>query len=166
MFSDQTIPDSPINLFKKLKSLILIHTGINWKTLFKVLPAFPILQSLVLCRNNMSDTDNIVLQENTLSTLKFLNLEDTNLEDFEGLKKLKDLKSLERLILNRNKLSRFGNIDGFKSLKALSIQHGAIEIPVAIAELAKIDSIEYFNIRHNPIGNKLGNGYVRQRSVA
>jgi hypothetical protein len=48
-------------------------------------------------------------------------LEDTNLEDFEGLKKLKDLKSLERLILNRNKLSRFGNIDGFKSLKALSI---------------------------------------------
>lgn len=39
-------------------------------------------------------------------------------------------------------------------------------VPIAISELGRIDTVEYFNIRHNPIGNKLGNGYVRQRSVA
>lgn len=82
MFSEQRILHSPIGLFQNLNSLILIHTGINWSIVFKVLPAFPNLDSLVLCRNNMSDTDNIQLEENTLQTLKFLNLEDTNLDTF------------------------------------------------------------------------------------
>jgi len=41
-----------------------------------------------------------------------------------------------------------------------------VAVPIAISELGRIDTIEYFNIRHNPIGSKLGNGYVRQRSVA
>ena len=85
---------------------------------------------------------------------------------FEGIKKFKNLKALDRLILNKNKLERFGEIDGFKSLKSISIENNLVAVPIAISELGRIDSIEYFNIRHNPIGNKLGNGYVRQRSVA
>jgi Leucine-rich repeat (LRR) protein len=107
-----------------------------------------------------------VLEENTLQFLKFLNLEDTNMASFEGIKKFKNLKALDRLILNKNKLERFGEIDGFKSLKSISIENNLVAVPIAISELGRIDSIEYFNIRHNPIGNKLGNGYVRQRSVA
>lgn len=62
--------------------------------MFNVLPAFPVVETLVLCFNDMNDTENIVLEEGTLQTLKFLNLESTHLKSFEGIKKFKDLKSL------------------------------------------------------------------------
>jgi len=75
LFSEEVVPRSPINLFQSLQSLILIHTGSRWKTVFSVLPAFPHLESLVLCRNDLSDFENIVLEQDTLQSLKFLNLE-------------------------------------------------------------------------------------------
>jgi len=37
----------------------LINTGLNWKTLFKIIKAFNRLRELVLCRNNMTDYENI-----------------------------------------------------------------------------------------------------------
>ena len=57
--------DSSIDLiegkpvFPKLKTLVLINTGINWRTLFKVIKAFNKLKELVLCRNQMTDYENI-----------------------------------------------------------------------------------------------------------
>lgn len=54
-FTEEVLPRSPIGIFPQLRSLVLIHTGCKWKTVFSVLPAFPVLESLVLCRNDMTD---------------------------------------------------------------------------------------------------------------
>lgn len=93
-YAENTIPRSPIGVFQSLQSLILIHTGCRWKTVFSVLPAFPQLDSLVLCRNDMTDYENIVLGEDTLQRLKFLNLEETNMSSFDGVRKFSKLGAL------------------------------------------------------------------------
>lgn len=62
-------------------------------------------------------------------------------EHFEGLKKFKNLPLLDKLILNRNKLKRFGIIDGFRSLKCLSLESNLIDVPIAISELSKLDTL-------------------------
>jgi hypothetical protein len=58
---------------------------LNWRLVCKVLPAFPVLEELFLCKNDMRDYENIGSVEN-LKYLKLLNLENTLLEDIEGLK--------------------------------------------------------------------------------
>ena len=136
LYSDQVIGVSPVNIFKNLRSMVLIDTQLTWKILFKVCPAFPAVEELVLCRNNMLDVENIVLDEqHSFKQLKFINLEEVEMEDhhFEGIKKFKDLPILERLIMNRNKLKRFGHIEGFKALKCLSLEYNLIEVPFAIS---------------------------------
>lgn len=69
-----------------------------------------------------------------------MNLEETEMTDehFEGLKKFKDHPNLDRLILNRNKLKKFGVIEGFKSLTGLALEYNHIEVPFAISELSKL----------------------------
>lgn len=68
--------------------------------------------------------------------------------------------------MNRNLLKRFGDIEGFKALKCLSLEYNLIDDPFAISELSKLSTLEYFNIKHNPVASKLGIAYVRQRSVS
>ena len=58
------------------------------------------------------------------------------------------------------------DLTGFSSLKHLSVQFCALEKPVALARFAELKSIESFNVKHNPMGDKLGHGYIRMRAVA
>ncbi len=59
----------------------------------------------------MRDYENIGSVEN-LKYLKLLNLENTLLEDIEGLKEpiLYKIKTLQHIILNKNKLKSIGSI--------------------------------------------------------
>jgi hypothetical protein len=59
MYTDKVINVSPVNIFKNLKSMVLIDTDLNWKKLFKVYPSFPSVEELVLCRNKMFDYENV-----------------------------------------------------------------------------------------------------------
>ncbi len=42
-------------VFRRLRVLILINTGLGWRTFFKVVGAFNKLRELVICRNDMAD---------------------------------------------------------------------------------------------------------------
>ena len=46
-------------IFPRLKTLVLINTGLSWRILFKIIKAFDKLRELVLCRNDMTDYENI-----------------------------------------------------------------------------------------------------------
>ena len=63
------------SLFPRLKCLILINTGLTWKSFFKVLPAFAQVQEFILCKNNLVDVENICEKRLLyLQAAKFLNL--------------------------------------------------------------------------------------------
>ena len=155
-------------LFKNLRTLILIKTGLTWKSFFKVLPVFRNVHEFILCKNNLSDTENIDKTKlDCLEETRFLNLEETRLFEFSDLHAFSKLPKLEKLILNRNELKTVGkDITGFSALKHLSVQFCAFEKPVVLARLSEIKSIESINVKHNPMGDKLGHAYIRMRAVA
>jgi hypothetical protein len=82
-------------IFPKLKTLVLINTGLKWKSLFKIIRAFSKLKELVLCKNDLTDYENIDQTKfDCFEELLFLNLEDTGLKDFKNLMVFKDLPKL------------------------------------------------------------------------
>ena len=151
-----------------MRTLILIKTGLTWKNFFKVLPAFRHVHEFILCKNNLSDTENIDSTKlGCLEETRFLNLEETRLMEFSDLHAFSKLPKLEKLILNRNDLKSIKEgLTGFSSLKHLSVQFCALAKPVALARFAELKSIESFNVKHNPMGDKLGHAYIRMRAVA
>ena len=111
-------------MFKNLRSLILINTGLTWKSFFKVVSAFKHVHEFILCKNNLSDTVNIDHTKlDYLEEARFLNLEECNLTQFSTLHVYSKLPKLEKLILNKNGLKELGkDITGFTQLKHLSVQ--------------------------------------------
>jgi tubulin-specific chaperone E len=92
-------------LFKNLKVLVLIKMELTWSVVSSVLNAFPMLEELVLCRNDLNDYENLVIGEN-LKNLQTLNLEDTNNENFKNIHDAFGiLPNLQKLVLNRNRIS-------------------------------------------------------------
>lgn len=111
--------------------------GLSWKDISAILPAFPVLEDLILCLNDLTDTENINLREKDLQNLKFLNLESANLEEFDdNLKKFGNLPNLEKLIMNKNKLKSLGKFDNFKNVKLVSLEKNLIENPRIFTELS------------------------------
>lgn len=55
---------------------------------------------------------------------------------------------------------------GFASLKHLSVQNCGFEKPVVLYEISLFKNLESLNVKHNTIGDKYGNTYVRMRAVA
>ena len=164
--SDGTVENvSPKGVFKTLKTLNLIDMGLTWRQISRVLGAFPNLENLILCRNNLVDFQNIQIGEN-LKALKFLNLENTCLSDFSGIKVFGDLPELEKLILNQNNLSKLGQFSNFKKVTSLSLEGNPISNPQILTEISQFPELVYLNIKHIPITETYGKSYVRQRSVA
>lgn len=104
-----------VNLFANLRCLILINTGLTWKSFFKVVSAFKAVHEFILCKNDLSDVENIDSHKlKYMSDATFINLEDTNQSDFTPLRVFGSLSYLEKLILNNNPLEGLGkNITGF-----------------------------------------------------
>lgn len=155
-------------LFKSLKCLILIKTNLTWETFFKVVSAFSRVQEFILCKNDLSDIASIdKARLKHLDEARFLNLEETNLTNFNDLQVFSDLPKLEKLILNKNEFKELGRkAHGFNNLKYLSLQECSLSRPVALYEMSLLENIESLNVKHNPIGEKYGNSYVRMRAVA
>ena len=80
-----------MEVFNNLSSIILINMNLTWKTLSKVLPAFRNVEELVVCRNKLSDFENLIIREGDLKNLKLINVEENNLNDFSGLMKFSHL---------------------------------------------------------------------------
>lgn len=155
-------------MFRSLRCLILIKTGLSWGSFFRVVCAFGRVEEFILCKNDLSDVEEISKEKlGYLKETRFLNLEETNLRDINDLQVFSELPNLEKLILNKNEFKQFGRkLHGFQALKHLSVQHCALSKPLALYELSLLPSIESLNVKHNPIGDKFGNSYVRMRAVA
>jgi Leucine-rich repeat (LRR) protein len=113
-----------VKCFPNLKCLILINTGLKWKSFFKVVAAFMEVYEFILCKNDLSDVENILGEKlKYMQEARFINLEETNQHTFDPLRVFSSLPQLDKLILNNNPLSELGkNITGFTELKHLSVQ--------------------------------------------
>lgn len=164
-----SMKDFPVGqIFPRLKCLILINIGLTWKDLMKVSAAFDeSIEELILCKNDLSDIENLQMDKiNKMKQLTFVNLEETKLTSFQAVNAFSSLPHLEKIILNRNDIKELGHIEGFHSMKHLSVQYCGIDDPVVIYQISKLRELESLNIKNNPVGERLGNSHVRMRAVA
>jgi hypothetical protein len=166
--SDQVIRLEESRPFPNLKCLILINTGLKWKSFFKVVGAFREAYEFILCKNDLSDVENIAEERlQYMQETRFINLEETNQTSFDRLRVFSSLPHLDKLILNNNPLEELGkDITGFLELKHLSVQSCRFSKPIVLNQISAFPNLESLNAKHNPMGDKLGNSYVRMRAVA
>ena len=46
------------------------------------------------------------------------------------------------------------------------MQYCEINDPVVIYQISRFQELESLNIKHNPVGDRMGNSHIRMRSVA
>ncbi|PPR94868.1 hypothetical protein GOBAR_AA25802 [Gossypium barbadense] len=93
-------------LLKAIRVLVLNSTGINWSQVEILEHSLPVIEELHLMGNNISSikpTSSSTVQG--FDSLRLLNLEDNCLAEWDEILKLSQLKSLEQLYLNKNKLT-------------------------------------------------------------
>ncbi|KAL8185869.1 UNVERIFIED_CONTAM: hypothetical protein K2H54_059164 [Gekko kuhli] len=142
--------------FCKLRVLALNQTGVTWAEVLLCATGWPALEELYLASNEIS-----VLQRpiDVLQTLKWLDLSDNQLTDGNQLQLIADLPSLERLILSNNGISSIcfpdvgfgGKTRMFPSLTHLVVNGNRIAEWSVINELDKLQSLQSFDCRNNPL---------------
>ncbi|XP_054831046.1 tubulin-specific chaperone E isoform X1 [Eublepharis macularius] len=152
--------DSPptSGAFCKLRVLALNQTGVTWDEVLLCATGWPALEELYLASNEIS-----VLQRpiDVLQTLKWLDLSDNQLTDGYQLQLIAGLPRLERLILANNEISsicfpdvEFGKKTAlFPSLTHLVVKGNRIAEWSVINELDKLQSLQSFDCRNNPLMN-------------
>ncbi|CAK72662.1 unnamed protein product (macronuclear) [Paramecium tetraurelia] len=151
---------------KHIEILVLIDMQLNWKDISLIIPAFPKVQQLLLCKNTLVDYENLQFRNTDLQDLKILNLEQTGLQDFDYVQKsFGNLPNLERLILNKNNLIDLPLVTEFKALKHLALDHNHFAMPQFLNKIGKLQ-LNSLSIKHNPLVDKFGKLYLRQRAIA
>ena len=151
-------------MFKKLKTLILIKTGITWKVLRILMESLNNIEELVLCRNNLGKGCDFTAED--LPNLKFLDLEENNILRFADILSVGNLKSLEKLNINRNEIDSFGKFTGFEKLKILSFENNKFEDRNVLTEFKQFTCLEEIRLKYNPFIKKYDDKYIWQRSIA
>ncbi|KAH1032191.1 hypothetical protein J1N35_044365 [Gossypium stocksii] len=168
-------------LLKAIRVLVLNSTGINWSQVEILEHSLPVIEELHLMGNNISSikpTSSSTVQG--FDSLRLLNLEDNCLAEWDEILKLSQLKSLEQLYLNKNKLTCIFYPDKNKIQEFLS-NHESFEesyFPFQnlrclllgsneMNDLASIDSLNTFpklidiRLSDNPIADPARGGLPR-----
>ncbi|GMI85088.1 PFIFFERLING, TUBULIN-FOLDING COFACTOR E [Hibiscus trionum] len=157
-------------LLKGIRVLVLNSTGINWSQVEILEHSLPVIEELHLMGNKISaikPTSSSTVQG--FDSLRLLNLEDNCLTEWNEILKLSQLKSLEQLYLNKNKLNSIFYPDKNKILELLANQESWSN---EISDLASIDSLNSFpklidiRLSENPIAYSRRGGLLRFALIA
>ncbi|CAK9186881.1 unnamed protein product [Ilex paraguariensis] len=141
-----------------MRVLVLNNTGINWMQVEILRNSLPVIEELHLMGNKLREitrTTSITVQQ--FGSLRLINLEDNYISNWDEILKLSQVRSLEKLHLNKNNLHRiwYPNCDTihellngcgsleksnrpFQNLRCLLLGSNNIE------DLASIDSLNSF----------------------
>ncbi|KAM7279303.1 hypothetical protein ACFE04_006437 [Oxalis oulophora] len=131
-------------LLKGIRVLVLNSTGINWTQVEMIKSSLPIVEELHLKGNNIRTIEP--KSSNTVEGfdfLRLLNLDDNCISEWKEVLKLSQLKSLEQLYLNKNKLTHifYSSCEShvpFQNLCCLLLGGNNIE------DMASVDSLNHF----------------------
>lgn len=129
-----------------LKTLVLIGMRLTWARILPLIPQFPQLQELLVCKNLCSDLVPISHPQ-----LQLLNLESNGISSWSQVSScFQHLPNLEKLILNDNFLREIVYEGGFLRLTGLSLTRNHLQSWDSIHEIAKFPSgVTELRISHN-----------------
>ncbi|KAK8956744.1 hypothetical protein KSP39_PZI000251 [Platanthera zijinensis] len=173
-----------LSSLKSIRILVLNNCGVSWKQVERLKQYLPAVEELHLMGNNISTTTPIPFEPDIpnvegFKSLRLLNLEDSCINLWEEIMKLSNLRSLQQLHLNKNKLNRIfyttnhplpalqdGCHAPFENLECLLL--GSNEIDA----LASVDSLNFFpslvdvRLSENPVTDLSKGGVSRFVLVA
>ncbi|OMO81652.1 hypothetical protein CCACVL1_12327 [Corchorus capsularis] len=173
-------------LLKGIRVLVLNNTGINWSQVEILERSLPAIEELHLRGNNLSTikTTSSPTVEG-FDSLRLLNLEDNCIAEWTEILKLSQLKSLEQLYLNKNKLTSIfypddnkiqellSNRDSheesylpFQNLRCLLLGSNKINDPASIDSLNSFPKLIDTRLSDNPITDPGRGGMPRYVLVA
>ncbi|GMJ11703.1 PFIFFERLING, TUBULIN-FOLDING COFACTOR E [Hibiscus trionum] len=173
-------------LLKGIRVLVLNSTGINWSQVEILEHSLPVIEELHLMGNKISaikPTSSSTVQG--FDSLRLLNLEDNCLTEWNEILKLSQLKSLEQLYLNKNKLNSIfypdkkkiqeflGNQESceesyllFQNLRCLLLGSNEISDPASIDSLNSFPKLIDIRLSDNPITDPGRGGLPRYVLIA
>lgn len=156
----------PSEIYPKLKHLILISMGLNFKTLSKVMPYFQGIDELVICNNYCNDFENINLEQ--FQNISKINLEDNKIDTAKGhkLEILSQLKNLERLSLLSNMVSEIPCIEKFTKLEQVNISRNNFQDGKIFGELCKVPNLTHLRFKYNPVSYRYNKNHSRQWAIS
>lgn len=168
--------DSPKEVFKNMKTLVLIRMGLTWEKINRISPFFPNIQELVICHNECNDFENIseATFEN-FKNLKVLNLDDnkivvkspTNQQNemtevkSQNLDILSKFTVLTDLIVCNNEIHRFEDAEKLPNLDYLNLEQNGITSTEILVDLRNCKKLNSIRILKNPISDIHTNRHVR-----
>ncbi len=156
--------DGPAAAFPRLKKLIAIATSLTFASVDRIAPFLPVLEELVLCRNDCHDFEH--LDASKFPLLQSLNLENNKVTDQSQTGLLGKLPSLRELALNQNEVSRFPNPEQFRELENLNLSHNIIADGRVLSDLRNCPKLRSLKINYNPIEQGLNKKDISRRAVA
>ncbi|KAK7412798.1 hypothetical protein VNO78_04433 [Psophocarpus tetragonolobus] len=166
---------SELPLLKNIQVVVLNNTGVDWEQVELLRQSLTTIEELHIMGNNIS---RILSGSSSMvqgfDYLRLLNLEDNRVDDWDEIMKLSQLRSLEKLYLNRNCLNSLfypdngGQHDSevtcynpFQNLRCLLLGSNNI------GDLASVDSLNLFpnlvdvRLSDNPITDSRSGGVPR-----
>ncbi|KAK4798206.1 hypothetical protein SAY86_030532 [Trapa natans] len=170
-----------LSQLKHLRVLVLNNSGVNWTHVELLKESLPSIEELHLMGNKIAEikpTKSSTVEG--FDSLRLLNLEDNSIAEWDEILKLSQLKSLEKLQLNKNCLKHvfypggdiirgtFGeeSFNPFQNLRCLFLGGNLIEDAVSIDSLNLFPQLVDVRLSENPVTDPARGGITRFVQVA
>lgn len=162
--SDKNV-DELINPY--LKVLVLIGMHLDWSQIEAISPTLTYIEELHLCKNKCSKiSSEYEISKDTWKHLKYINLEENNISDWEEIQGFRKLEKVRKLGLGLNQIRTIKYRPGFNELFAIDIQENLIDNWESIDQLNEYKEIKRLRISDNPLTSGENKDKCRGRIIA
>ena len=164
-YMDDKNPNELMNPY--LKILVLIGMNLDWSQIEIVSPALIYVEELHLWRNNCSIiSSEFDIPKDSWPHLKYINLEENNICDWEEIQGFRKLEKLKKLGLGINQIKEINFRPGFSELTTLDIYQNLLDNYISIDQLSEYYSLNRIRIADNPITSGDKKDSARQQILA
>lgn len=146
-----------------LKELVLIDMSLDWGQIDILAPTFVYIEQLHLVRNNCNKIcTQYEINEEHFQNLKFLNVEQNEIESWDELIGFRVLPWLRRLTFSKNKIKEIYYKHGFPEVYMVAMEDNLFSDWKAFDALNQFKQVKVLRSHGNPIFETLGTDLGRQ----
>ena len=150
-----------------LKVLVLIGMKLDWSQIDILSPTLTYVEELHLWRNNWNKiSSEYEISKDVWRHLKFINLEDNNITDWEEIQGFRKLDKVKKLGLGINQIRSIKYRPGFPELMTVDIYQNLIDSWESIDQLNEYRQVSRLRINDNPITQGENIDLIRQEMIA
>lgn len=150
-----------------LKVLVLIGMHLDWSQIDIISPTLTYVEELHLCRNNCKIISSAYdISKDVWRHLKYINLEENNIDDWEEIQGFRKLEKVKKLGLGINQIKEIRYRPGFSELTTVDIYENLIDNWESIDQLNEYKEITRLRIADNPLTSGENKDKARQQILA